>query len=41
MNKYTLKCWKPVKTFKPKQNDEICIDGTVTKVEKIKCMTHG
>lgn len=41
MNKYALKCWKTVKTFKPKRKDEICLYGMVTKVEKIKCMAHG
>lgn len=41
MNKYALKCWKTVKTFEPKQKDEICLNDKVTKVEKIKCMVHG
>ena len=30
-----LKCWKTVKTLKPKQRHEIWSDGMVMKVEKI------
>ena len=38
MENNTSNCWETVKPIKPKQRNEICSSGMVTKVERIDWM---